>query len=324
MNSTDMDLTSTVRTIDMITLELQERMMKTRMQPISQVWSKFPRLVRDVSQECGKKVELIQIGASTELDRTLLDGIRDPLVHIIRNSVDHGIELPELRLAKGKPEVGSICLRAMHENGMVVIEISDDGAGINVEKVARRAVERGLVTQEKLERLSDREIIEFIFLPGFSTQDAVTNLSGRGVGMDVVKTSVQAIGGFIDIRSSEKGSSIRLRIPLTLAIMPAVLIRCQSQRFAIPQNNLFEMVRSIPDGQRPGFEDFYGVPVFRLRNKLIPLLFLNRELGLSDDLPPQDQPLNIVVVQSADILYGLWSMKCSICRKLSSNRSVPC
>jgi two-component system chemotaxis sensor kinase CheA len=305
MNSGDTNFASTVRTIDMVTLELQERMMKTRMQPISQVWTKFPRLVRDISQECGKQVELVQIGAETELDRTLLEGIRDPLVHIIRNSVDHGIEIPAVRLASGKKEKGIVTLKSMHENGMVVIEITDDGAGIDVGLVAKKAIEKGLITQEKVAKLSDREIIDFIYLPGFSTKDKITNLSGRGVGMDVVRTNVQQIGGSVDISSSAKGTKLRLRIPLTLAIMPAVFVRCMDQRFAIPQNNLFEMVRHEPKEGVTGLEDFYGLPVFRLRNKLIPLLFLNRELRLNDAKPNSEQILNIVVVQAAGIRFGL-------------------
>ena len=305
LNSGDTNFASTVRTIDMVTLELQERMMKTRMQPISQVWTKFPRLVRDISQGCGKQVELVQIGAETELDRTLLEGIRDPLVHIIRNSVDHGIEIPAVRLASGKKEKGIVTLKSMHENGMVVIEITDDGAGIDVGLVAKKAIEKGLITQEKVAKLSDREIIDFIYLPGFSTKDKITNLSGRGVGMDVVRTNVQQIGGSVDISSSAKGTKLRLRIPLTLAIMPAVFVRCMDQRFAIPQNNLFEMVRHEPKEGVTGLEDFYGLPVFRLRNKLIPLLFLNRELRLNDAKPNSEQILNIVVVQAAGIRFGL-------------------
>ena len=304
-NSVDLNFMGTVRTIDMITLELQERMMKTRMQPISQVWTKFPRLVRDISHECGKKVELIQIGSETELDRTLLEGIRDPLVHIIRNSVDHGIEMPAQRLAAGKKEIGTVTLKSMHENGMVVIEITDDGAGINIPLVAKKAVEKGLITQEKIAKLSEREIIDFIYLPGFSTKDQITNLSGRGVGMDVVRTNVQQIGGSVDIASSSKGTTLRLRIPLTLAIMPAVFVRCKDQRFAIPQNNLFEMVRHEPRPDAPGLEDFYGIPVFRLRNKLIPLLFLTKELNLSNESPSPHDPLSIVVVQAAGIRFGL-------------------
>jgi two-component system chemotaxis sensor kinase CheA len=304
-NSGDINFTSTVRTIDMITLELQERMMKTRMQPVSNVWAKFPRLVRDISNECGKKVELIQLGAETELDRTLLEGIRDPLIHIIRNSVDHGIETPEVRRAKGKKETGSITLRSMHESGMVVIEIADDGGGIDIPLVAKMAVQKGLVTAERVARMADREIIDFIYLPGFSTKAAVTTLSGRGVGMDVVRTNVQQIGGSVDIATSERGTNLRLRIPLTLAIMPAVFVQCGGQRFAIPQSNLFEMIRYEKTGTNPGLENFYGVPVFRLRNKLIPIIYLRNELGLGDADEVEQDSLNIVVVQAAALCFGL-------------------
>jgi len=303
--SGDLAFNNTVRRIDTVTLELQERMMKTRMQPISQVWTKFPRLVRDIAHESGKKVELIQIGAETELDRTLLEGIRDPLVHIIRNSVDHGIESPGERAAKGKPEQGTVKLRSFHENGMVVIEIADDGAGINVAAVAKKAIEKGLVTAERVAKLSEREIINFIYLPGFSTKDQITNLSGRGVGMDVVRTNIQEIGGSVDIATSGQGTRLRLSIPLTLAIMPAVFVRCKEHSYAIPQANVFEMLRYEPKEGVPGVEDFYGVPVFRLRDKLIPLVFLNHELKLDDHLPPVDQTLNIVIVQAAGIRFGI-------------------
>jgi two-component system chemotaxis sensor kinase CheA len=303
--SGDLAFNNTVRRIDTVTLELQERMMKTRMQPISQVWSKFPRLVRDIAQDCGKKVELIQIGAETELDRTLLEGIRDPLVHIIRNSVDHGIEVPAERLAKGKPEQGTVKLRAFHENGMVVIEIADDGAGIDIPLVKQKAIQFGLVTAERAAKLTEREIIDFIYLPGFSTKAEITNLSGRGVGMDVVRTNIQEIGGTVDIATSAQGTRLRLSIPLTLAIMPAVFVRCKQYSYAIPQVNVIEMLRYEPREGVPGVEDFYGVPVFRLRDKLIPLVFLNYELKIDDVLPPVDQTLNIVIVQAAGIRFGL-------------------
>jgi two-component system chemotaxis sensor kinase CheA len=303
--SGDLAFNNTVRRIDTVTLELQERMMKTRMQSISHVWTKFPRLVRDIAQDTGKKVELIQVGAETELDRTLLEAIRDPLVHIIRNSVDHGIETPAERIAQGKSEQGTVKLRSFHENGMVVIEIADDGAGINVPLVAKKAVEKGLVTAERVAKLTEREIIDFIYLPGFSTKDQITNLSGRGVGMDVVRTNIQEIGGNVDIATSSNGTRLRLSIPLTLAIMPAVFVRCKKHSYAIPQVNVFEMLRYEPKEGVPGVEDFYGVPVFRLRDKLIPLVFLNHELKLDDHLPPVDQPLNIVIVQAAGIRFGI-------------------
>lgn len=303
--SGDLAFNNTVRRIDTVTLELQERMMKTRMQPISQVWSKFPRLVRDIAQDCGKKVELVQIGAETELDRTLLEGIRDPLVHIIRNSVDHGVEQPAERLAKGKPELGTVKLRAFHENGMVVIEIADDGAGINIPLVKQKAIQLGLVTTERAEKLTERELIDFIYLPGFSTKAEVTNLSGRGVGMDVVRTNIHEIGGTVDITTSPQGTRLRLSIPLTLAIMPAVFVRSKQYSYAIPQLNVIEMLHYEPREGIPGVENFYGVPVFRLRDKLIPLVFLNYELTVDDVMPPTDQALNIVIVQAAGIRFGL-------------------
>ena len=302
----DHDFSSAVRVIDLLTLELQERMMKTRMQPISQVWTKFPRLIRDVSNECSKNVTLIQEGAETELDRTLLDAIRDPLVHIIRNSIDHGIEIPSERSIAGKPETGRVLLRASHENGMVVIEIADDGAGVNYDLVRQIAVEKGLVTLQQSFSLNDLQLLEFIFLPGFSTKSQVTNLSGRGVGMDVVKTNIANIGGSIDIDSQRGvGTTIRLKIPLTLAIMPALFVRCGNEPYAIPQNSILEMVRLELGSDGTGLEDFYGTPVFRLRNQLVPLLFLNHQLDVNQDKPLPNAVLNIAILQSSGIRFGL-------------------
>lgn len=302
----DHDFSSAVRVVDLLTLELQERMMKTRMQPISQVWTKFPRLIRDVSNQCGKQVVLIQEGAETELDRTLLDAIRDPLVHIIRNSIDHGIELPADRVARGKPEIGKVLLRASHENGMVVIEIADDGAGVDFELVRQKAIEKNLVLPQNASELNDLQLLEFIFLPGFSTKSQVTNLSGRGVGMDVVKTNISNIGGSIDINSQRGiGTNIRLKIPLTLAIMPALFVRCGTEPYAIPQNSVLEMVRLDLGGDTTGLEDFYGTPVFRLRNQLVPILFLNHQLEVNQDLPADDAVLNIAILQSSGIRFGL-------------------
>ncbi len=302
----DHDFSSAVRVVDLLTLELQERMMKTRMQPIAQVWTKFPRLMRDVSNQCGKQVSLIQEGSETELDRTLLDAIRDPLVHIIRNSIDHGIELPEKRISRGKPVLGKVLLRASHENGMVVIEIADDGAGVDFDLVRQRAIEKNLIPLQQAQELTDMQLLEFIFLPGFSTKSQVTNLSGRGVGMDVVKTNISNIGGSIDINSKRGvGTNIRLKIPLTLAIMPALFVRCGSEPYAIPQNSVLEMVRLDLSEATTGLEDFYGTPVFRLRNQLVPILFLNHQLEVSQDLPAADAILNIAILQSSGIRFGL-------------------
>ncbi|MEI8401427.1 MAG: chemotaxis protein CheA [Alcaligenaceae bacterium] len=305
-HSVDHNFLNTVRLIDLLTLELQERMMKTRMQPIAQVWTKFPRLIRDVSNACNKKVNLHQSGDDTELDRTLIDAIRDPLVHIIRNSIDHGIEMPSERLRLGKPETGKVLLHAGHENGMVIIEIIDDGAGVNYELVRQKAVEKNLVSHSDSKTLNDLQLLEFIFLPGFSTKSEVTNLSGRGVGMDVVKTNISNIGGSIDILSERGvGTTIRLKIPLTLAIIPALFVRCGSESYAIPQNSVLELVRLAQDAEGNGLEDFYGIPVFRLRNQLVPLIFLNHQLGLSAALPDKEAVLNIAILQSSGIRFGL-------------------
>ena len=304
-NTHDAELITTVRAVDFITLELQERMMMTRMQQIGSVWMKFPRLVRDTAAETKKKVDLIQIGAETELDRSVLESIRDPLIHIIRNCVDHGIEEPDVRRAKGKRETGTITLSSSHESGMIVIDVSDDGAGINIPLVVKKAVEKGLITEERVQKIAYGEIIDLVCMPGFSTRDNITTLSGRGVGLDVVRTNVQKIGGSVDIRTSDQGTNIRLRIPLTMAIMPALFVECGGQTFAIPQSNLFEMIRHDKNRGTPGVEDIDGVPVIRLRSKLIPLIYLNHELRLQEQDIYAAESLNIVVVQVAGAQVGL-------------------
>jgi two-component system chemotaxis sensor kinase CheA len=304
--SSDKLFTSAVRSIDLLTLELQERMMKMRMQPIFHIWDKFPRLVRDVSAECGKKVRLLQQGAETELDRILLDSIRDPLIHLIRNSIDHSIESPELRLEKGKSELAYLVLRAAHQNGTVIVEVIDDGAGIDYERVRQRAISRGLISVEKAHALNHKELIDLIFLPGFSTRDTITNLSGRGVGMDVVKNNIENIGGSIEITSvPNEGTHVRLKIPLTLAILPTLFVRCAEEIFLIPQNRILELVRFAPNQPNNGIEDFYGTPTFRLRDKLIPLLFLNEQLHLSATALKPKQKLFIAVLNFNGTLFGL-------------------
>ena len=304
--SSDKLFTSAVRSIDLLTLELQERMMKMRMQPIFHIWDKFPRLVRDVSAECGKKVRLLQEGAETELDRILLDSIRDPLIHLIRNSIDHSIESPEVRLEKGKSEVAFLVLRAAHQNGTVIVEVIDDGAGIDYERVRQRAISRGLISVEKAHALNHKELIDLIFLPGFSTRDTITNLSGRGVGMDVVKNNIENIGGSIEITSvPNEGTHVKLKIPLTLAILPTLFVRCAEEIFLIPQNRILELVRFAPNQPNNGIEDFYGTPTFRLRDKLIPLLFLNEQLSLPASPLGPKQKLFIAVLNFNGTLFGL-------------------
>ncbi|MBU3636685.1 chemotaxis protein CheA [Polynucleobacter sp. es-MAR-4] len=304
--SSDKLFTSAVRSIDLLTLELQERMMKMRMQPIFHIWDKFPRLVRDVAAECGKKVRLLQEGAETELDRILLDSIRDPLVHLIRNSIDHSIESPEMRLEKGKSELAYLVLRAAHQNGTVIIEVIDDGAGIDYERVRQRAISRGLISVEKAHTLGHKELIDLIFLPGFSTRETVSNLSGRGVGMDVVKNNIENIGGSIEITSvPDEGTHVKLKIPLTLAILPTLFVRCADEIFLIPQNRILELVRFTPNEPNNGIEDFYGTPTFRLRDKLIPLLFLNEQLNLASTPLKPKQKLFIAVLNFNGTLFGL-------------------
>ena len=305
-NSKDLNFSQTVRSIDLLTLELQERMMKMRMQPISYVWSKFSRLVRDIAQECHKKVNLIQIGSETELDRALLDAIRDPLIHILRNSIDHSIEIPEVRKSKGKLETGNIQLRAFHQNGMVLIEIADDGAGIHYEGIRQRAIERKLISPQEAAGLTKEALIDLIFLPGFSTKEKVSSLSGRGVGMDVVKNNITNVGGSIEISSeANAGTTIKLKIPLTLAIMPALLVGSESQTYAIPQNRIIELVRLDPNAAQAPFEDFYGTPVYRLRENLIPVLNLSDELRLNKASFDKANSINLVVAQSEGVQFGI-------------------
>ncbi len=211
--------------LNLITTELQEGIMKTRMQPIGTIWNKFPRIVRDLALACGKQVRIEMDGEETELDKTLIEAIRDPLTHVVRNAIDHGIEAPQERAAAGKPHEGRLLLRAFHESGQVIIEVAEDGAGINLDRVRAKALERGLVTAEQVARMNDSEAVKLIFLPGFSTAAKVTNLSGRGVGMDVVKTNIEKIGGTVDVQTRRgEGTTLRVKIPLTLAIIPALIV----------------------------------------------------------------------------------------------------
>src|SRR5579864_3277153 len=280
--SRDAGLQTVSQRMNLIATELQEEVMKTRMQPIGNIWSRFPRTVRDVALGCGKQVNIEMEGKETELDKTIIEAIKDPLTHLVRNSVDHGIELPEDRLKAGKDPVGRLILRAFHEGGQVIIEISDDGAGLNAERIRQKAIERSIVTAEQAARLSEREIFNLIFLPGFSTAKKVTNVSGRGVGLDVVKTNVEKIGGVVDIQSTPgQGTTVRVKIPLTLAIIPALVVTCGGDRYAIPQVSLLELVRLEAEQARRGIEMVHGVPVHRLRGRLLPLVYLSRELKLA-------------------------------------------
>lgn len=275
----DARLTRTVGRLDAITTELQEAVLGTRMQPVGTVWSRLPRIVRDVANSSGKQALVEMVGTETEVDRTILEAIRDPLTHIVRNAVDHGIERPDERLAAGKPPEGSLLLRAWHESGQVHLEISDDGAGIDVDAVRRTAVGRGLLDAQEAASASDRELLQLVFAPGFSTAREVTNLSGRGVGMDVVRTNIERIGGAVEL-SSERGvgTTLKVRIPLTLAIIAGLVVAQDAERFVLPQASLSELVRLDRDGST-AIEHIAGAPVLRLRGRLLPLAFLADLLG---------------------------------------------
>ncbi|ODA32738.1 hybrid sensor histidine kinase/response regulator [Planctopirus hydrillae] len=291
--------------LNRVTTDLQEGVMKTRMQPIGNAWSKLPRLVRDLSQVTSKQIELEMHGAETELDRTVLDAIKDPLTHMVRNSADHGIEKAEIRRKQGKAESGTIRLKAFHEGGHVIIHVEDDGAGIHVERVRQKVLEKGLATESDLAHLSEEEILQFIFLPGFSTAETVTSVSGRGVGMDVVRTAIERIGGTVELRSQwGQGTTIRIKIPLTLAIISALVVSSSGQSFAIPQLGIVELVRlSVDDLIR--IEKIHDQRIFRLRDRLLPLLRLSDALKLPSLPPDNEGDMSIVVVQVGDEQFGL-------------------
>ena len=300
-------LALTCQRINQVTTDLQGSVMKTRMQPIATVWNKFPRVARELGVQCGKRVRVDLNGSETELDKTVLEAISEPLAHLIRNSVDHGIESPEKRAAAGKPVEGRVNLSASHQGGHVVIEIADDGAGINVERVKSKALEKGIVTETQLAKMSPQEVFRLIFAPGFSTAEKVTNISGRGVGMDVVRTNIERIGGSVDMHSElGKGTTCRVRLPLTLAIVPAIIVSSAGQRFAMPQLGLQELVRVRRNGQ--GIEHVHGAPVYRLRGRLLPLIWLTdvldlRRTELSSKL--SDCAGHILVLQVEGGTFGL-------------------
>ncbi|MBW2020194.1 MAG: chemotaxis protein CheW [Deltaproteobacteria bacterium] len=267
--------------IDLVTSELQEAIMLTRMQPIGNIFNKFPRVVRDLAGSLGKEVNLTLQGKEVELDKTIIEGLGDPLTHLVRNSVDHGIEVPDVRRKQGKDPAGQIVLRAYHEAGQVNIEITDDGKGLDGDKLAATAVQKGLITEEQARTMSDKEKVNLIFLPGFSTAEKVTDVSGRGVGMDVVKTNLDKLGGVVNIDSEPgKGTTIRIKLPLTLAIIPSQIISNGGERYAIPQVNLDELLR-IPASQvKERIEKVGDAEVVRLRGRLLPIISLADVLGI--------------------------------------------
>lgn len=300
----DAALNTTSQRLNLITTELQEGVMKTRMQPIGMVWNKLPRVVRDMAVSLGKQIRLEMDGAETELDRTIIEAIKDPLVHLVRNSCDHGIESPEVRQRAGKPPEGKLTLRAYHEGGQVNIEIGDDGAGVDVDRVKEKAIEKGLLRPEQAQKLGDREALNLIFQPGFSTAQTITKVSGRGVGMDVVRSNIEKIGGIVDVFSRPgEGTTVKLKIPLTLAIIPGLVVNSGGERFVIPQVSLLELIRLEGDSSDKHIEHVHGTPVYRRRGSLLPVAYLNQVLGLK--AAERAEAVNMVVLQAEDRQFGL-------------------
>jgi len=282
----DTSFTSTCQQLGLITAQLQEGVMKTRLQPISTIWQKFPRVIRDLAIAHGKQVEVQMQGADTELDKSIIEAIKDPLTHLVRNSIDHGIETPTERSAAGKPTTGKIFLKAFYENGKVNIEISDDGRGLSPAQLKIRAQQLNLVSPTQAEIMSDAEVRNLIFLPGFSTSEQITHLSGRGVGMDIVKSNIEKINGSIEIDTQPgQGTTFKLKIPLTLTIIPALIVTSDGDRYAIPQASLQELVRLEPEQALKKIEIYYDVPVYPLRGHLIPLIYLNQILHSDSNSP---------------------------------------
>ncbi len=300
----DDDFKVPLQRLSYITTELQEGVMKTRMQPIGNAWANFPRLIRDLSLELGKKIELRMIGAETELDRQLLEVIKDPLTHMVRNSCDHGLEMPDDRIRNKKPETGTVTLSAYHEGGHIIVDISDDGRGVNIARIKEKILENSLASKEELAHMSDQQIIQYIFRAGFSTAEKVTSVSGRGVGMDVVRTNIEKIGGTVELESVPgKGSTFHIKIPLTLAIVSVLIVAAAKQRFAIPQINVIELVRTGGTNSEFRIEMINRSPVLRLREKLLPLVSLSGILGLEQE--GDVTPNYVVVCKVGAAFFGL-------------------
>jgi two-component system chemotaxis sensor kinase CheA len=297
--SHDNRFSSVIHNLNSITSTLQEGVMQTRLQPISYSWSSLPRALHDLANSLNKKAKLVMHGESTKLDKQLIEAIKDPMLHMVRNAIDHGIEPPTERIAKGKPEEGVITLTARHNSGHVVIEVSDDGRGMEIAKIKEKILEKSLATDEELSSMSDQQIIQYIFSPGFSTSEVVTNISGRGVGMDVVKENIKALHGIVEISSKEgKGSTIIVIIPLTLAIMSVLLIEVAGKKFALPEANVIEVVEINSD--LVCVEEMISQKLLRLRGDLLPSIALSEVLGI-----PKGLSTFVVVCSVNDKKYGL-------------------
>ena len=302
-NREDSAFATPLQRLSTLTGELQDSVMKTRMQPIGAAWKKLPRLVRDLSYELNKKIDLVMDGEGTELDRQVLELIRDPLTHMVRNSADHGLEPTQERIDLGKPAAGTIKLSAFHEGGYIVIRIADNGRGLNTARIREKIVEKGLATRGEIDAMTDQQVHRFIFAPGFSTAAAVTNLSGRGVGMDVVRTNIEQIGGQIDLNSVPgQGTTFTIKIPLTLAIVSALIVGAGGQKFAVPQTAVMELVRTGQNAEHR-IEKIDQSMVLRLRNKLLPLIQLGPTLQL--EAAKTEDPSFVMVIQVGERRYGL-------------------
>ena len=292
-----------VQRLNALTVELQAGVMKTRMQPIVTVWNKFPRLVRDLAVACGKEVGFQMAGGEVELDRSLIEAIRDPLVHMVRNAIDHGIEGPAERTLRGKPPQGRLALNAFHEGGKVIIEVMDDGAGIDPQRVRNKALQAGLLSPELAAQMSKRDLLDLIFHPGFSTAEQVTQVSGRGVGMNVVRSNIEKVGGAVEVETCVGlGTTIRIKIPLTLAIIHALIVTSGGDYYALPQISLLEVVRLEGAQARRAVEHVHGAPVYRLRGNLLPLVYLHEQLRVESSGP---EDLSMIVLKAEDCQFGL-------------------
>jgi two-component system chemotaxis sensor kinase CheA len=289
--------------LNRISEEMQDAIMQVRMVPVSTVFQRFPRLVRDLSKKLGKKVKLILEGEETEADKNVIEALADPLIHIIRNSLDHGIELPEERVAKGKPEIGTIILRAKQEADQVVIEVIDDGRGIDPEKLKLKAYEKGLISEEQFKKMKDTEALNLIFLPGFSTKEVASDLSGRGVGMDVVKTTVEKFGGSVSVKSTlDKGTVITLSLPLSMAVSHVMIIESAGEKFGIPMENVMETVRV----SKKDIQTIKGKMTTVLRNKVVPIFYLNALLDIDQQhLTNEDGEYAVLVLSVKGELIGV-------------------
>jgi two-component system chemotaxis sensor kinase CheA len=302
----DAQLTATSQRIHHLTAGLQDAVMKARMQPIDAIFSRLPRVARDAAQALGKQARLVTSGQDTELDKALLEAIKDPLTHVVRNAVDHGLEPPEGRTAAGKPAEGTVAVRAFQEGSQVVVEVEDDGRGVDVQRVRAKAVQNGLVAAEAAAQLADAEVYELLFRPGFSTAEKVTAISGRGVGMDVVRTNIERIGGTVQLLSRPgRGSLVRMRVPLTLVIVPALVVSSGGERYAIPQANLVELLRIPPEREGQLLADVHGTPILRLRGALLPVVDLAAALRTGAVVRAPDGGLSTVLLSAGGRRFAL-------------------